>query len=274
MFTPEQIRNPLRKLQKQLKRFPVYPLPEDVHALRTQIRRIEALTTCLLVDSGQPVRRLLKTLRPLRKAAGRVRDLDVLIANVLSLETPNGHTFTMQLLEHLAANRIKSTKTLKKVIVEHGDSACLLLTKTAKLVTQTAEEIAKEISVRESAPQILVNELAQWPRLDAENLHSFRIRVKKLRTMLQLESAANRWPIVKLSEVKDAIGEWHDWMELLRLARKVLGNERSPLLLKEIQDRAHAKLESALLIANSVRSEYFHAAQVGRPKGTLKGPKC
>ena len=52
-------------------------------------------------------------------------------------------------------------------------------------------------------------------RLDRRNLHSYRLKVKGLRSVLQMSDSADSQPFVKkLGEVKDAIGEWHRyWKE-------------------------------------------------------------
>ncbi len=68
---------PLRKLYKELKDFPADPSAEQVHELRTQARRLEAVVHTFSSDSDGEGQRLLKLMKPVRKAAGKVRDVDV-----------------------------------------------------------------------------------------------------------------------------------------------------------------------------------------------------
>ena len=58
-------------------------------------------------------------------------------------------------------------------------------------------------------------------RLNRNNLHPYRLKVKELRNVLQLSNRADDIEFVeKLGQVKDAIGDWHDWEELVRIPRK------------------------------------------------------
>jgi CHAD domain-containing protein len=79
----ESAQKALRELAKTLKSLPRDPLPEQVHKLRTATRRVEAIAPTL-VDKNKS-ERLLKSIGPVRKAAGGVRDMDVLISKVRKL---------------------------------------------------------------------------------------------------------------------------------------------------------------------------------------------
>ena len=80
----ESVQKVLRELAKTLKSLPREPMPKQVHKLRTATRRVEAIAATL-VDKKKS-ERLLKSIGPLRKAAGGVRDMDVLSSNVRKLE--------------------------------------------------------------------------------------------------------------------------------------------------------------------------------------------
>jgi CHAD domain-containing protein len=107
------------------------------------------------------------------------------------------------------------------------------------------------------APQEIIEELANWPELGEENIHEFRIRVKQLRYMLQLSDAVDAKTIEDLSEVKDQVGDWHDWQELARIARQVLDPKQDQAALKRIDQIGKEKLKAALDSANAVRRRYF-----------------
>lgn len=72
----EKVEKPIRKLRKAFKRLSDDPRPEDVHALRTQTRRLEAIVATLRIVPAKKAERLLKSVTPVRKAAGEVRDMD------------------------------------------------------------------------------------------------------------------------------------------------------------------------------------------------------
>ena len=57
------------------------------------------------------------------------------------------------------------------------------------------------------------------PNLNEKNLHPYRLKVKELRDVLRLaHKPTNQKFIDALGQVKDAIGDWHDWEELLEIA--------------------------------------------------------
>src|SRR5258707_2708175 len=102
---------PVRKLRKLLKKMPSVPGADEVHDFRTSSRRIEATLQSLSLNSGNKCRRTLKELSRLRKRAGKVRDMDVLIDSLLGLShLEKEKECSVQLLEHLGAQRQRYAK--------------------------------------------------------------------------------------------------------------------------------------------------------------------
>jgi hypothetical protein len=69
----ERLEKPIRKLRSNLKHWPSDPSVEMVHKFRTQTRRLEATLNSLnsfMLEQEPEMRRLLKAMRPVRKAAG------------------------------------------------------------------------------------------------------------------------------------------------------------------------------------------------------------
>jgi len=60
-----------------------------------------------------------------------------------------------------------------------------------------------------------------------------------------------------LRTVKDAIGEWHDWVELLGIAKEVLDDGRTCKLIRQIKDTSEQKYESAIAEAQNVRKKFW-----------------
>jgi hypothetical protein len=116
----------------------------------------------------------------------------------------------------------------------------------------------------------LSNELSRWPALNAGNLHLYRLKVKELLYTLQLADEADKDLVNKLSEVKDAIGECHDWQELDTIAGKVLDHGPQCGVLKQIHTKMRETLDHALLTANNLRKQYLEGTASNLQAGNLK----
>ena len=81
----EKAVKPARRLQKLLREIPPDLPPEYVHRLRTQSRKLEATVHAISSAQDHRAHRMLTRIKPIRKAAGSVRDMDVMIAKVLSV---------------------------------------------------------------------------------------------------------------------------------------------------------------------------------------------
>ncbi len=256
---PDHVEKPLRKLRKQLGTLPPNPHPEDVHSLRTQTRRLEAAIAALVLERDKRSRRLVKLINPVRKAAGKVRDMDVLIRDVITLKDAQSGEGLVRLVEHLAKMRLKNARKLHDVIVRRRQKTRKRLKESSKLLRKRLKENTDAVD-GEAAPQILITEIRHWPQLDAGNLHPFRLRIKELRYILQFAETADTKFIDRLGHVKEVIGEWHDWVELLRIATKVL--DSGDPLLKRIEHIGTEKLQVALDAANQLRERYFDPAPI------------
>lgn len=61
----------------------------------------------------------------------------------------------------------------------------------------------------------------------------------------------------KLGEVKDAIGEWHDWEELIAIATDLLDHGPGSDLLHRLKTISSTKYEHALSLTNELRKTYL-----------------
>ena len=115
----------------------------------------------------------------------------------------------------------------------------------------------------------LASRLKTPARLSKRTLHSYRLKVKELRYVLQMADAAEHHKFIdKLSEVKDAIGEWHDWDELSGIATELLNHGSRCKLLRELKAVRDSKYDRALLLANEMRNTYLPwRANAGTSKG-------
>jgi CHAD domain-containing protein len=95
-------------------------------------------------------------------------------------------------------------------------------------------------------------------QLSKKTLHPYRLKVKELRYVLQMSDAAEHQKFVdKLSEVKDAIGEWHDWAELSDIATGLLSHGSRCKLLSELKAARNTRYDRALQLTNEMRNTYL-----------------
>jgi CHAD domain-containing protein len=109
----------------------------------------------------------------------------------------------------------------------------------------------------------LQRELTEPVRLTKNNLHPYRLRVKELRYTLQMEEDPSDHELIDtLRDVKDAIGEWHDWQQLVDIARDNLPHGSKCKLIPLLQKMTQQKLKHALAVANAGRRR-IHSSHTG-----------
>jgi CHAD domain-containing protein len=261
-----------RKLRKSIQGIRESPMPDDVHALRTQTRHVEAILLAFQLERKAVGSELLKSLKPIRKAAGDVRDMDVLIGFSSSLERAVDDQCLVQLLEFLARHRAKSAAKLHKAVVDRRHEArkslrrCIRHIEDAVSSSKTSLSDGRKMSTNSMSVSFqLEAELANWPKLTEKNIHPFRLKVKILRYILQLAKDSNSKFIKALGKVKDQIGAWHDWIELATIAKNAFRHRDECVLNRQIQQRTKTEFIKALKVANAMRARYFNEESARHP---------
>lgn len=261
----EQARKALRDLRKSLKSLPGDAAPKAVHKLRTASRRVEALAAALSVGDRKQVHRLLKSIERVRKAAGGVREMDVLMAHARRLtRVPTGNSL-IRLAKHLAGVRHEKADELGRVLDRKRKASLESLKQYSRFVrsalaeAKTAAPRQPGLSLKEvrAAAIKLLGELGAWPPLDADNLHAFRLKVKILRYTLQLDAKAEPSLVKALGEVQRSVGDWHDWQQLEEIAHEVLDAKRDAALLDRIGRTTKRRFAQSLSAANRLRRRYL-----------------
>ncbi len=256
-FDLDSVHKDIRKLRSFLKRWPKHAPPGQVHFLRTAIRRFEAAMQALALESNANERRLLRELAKLGKRAGKVRDLDVLTGYAVDLKIGDEEDCLIQLLEYLGSEHAYRSQRLYAYADEHGESLRRGLMRTASHLKPSSDDAPPSQTSPGHAMLSelrLQRELTEPVRLTKTNLHTYRLQVKELRYMLEMEKdPADQGLIEILGQIKDAIGEWHDWQELLAIAREQLSHGSKCKLLEKIQTTTDEKLKRAIVVANEGR---------------------
>lgn len=258
-FDLDRVHQDIRTLRSFLKRWPKHATPEQVHSLRTAIRRFEAAVQALGLDSNANERCLLRKLAKLGKRAGKVRDVDVLTGYAAGLKISDKVECLVQMLKYLGSEHARRSQRLDSLAVKHGES----LRRRLKRTSVHLQALAKDGVASNSAPGFtmlselrLQRELTKPVRFTTNNLHPYRLRVKELRYMLEMEKdPSDRKLIETLRHVKDAIGEWHDWQQLLTIARDHLRHASKCKLILLLQKTTQQKLKNAIAVANRGRKQ-------------------
>lgn len=258
-----QVRKPIRQLRKSLKGLCSDSSAQDVHELRIRVRRVAAIAAALIPEKNKQKRDLLKALKKILKAAGEVRDMDVLIvkARILARRCQNSSVTT--LLDHIKTLRMENARGLLKTV----GSQCK---DTRRILSRFSSQVEHRLRARHpdatdalnkplptDAATMLAGELSHWPVLNAENLHAFRIKVTRLRDVLRLEAGADPQFVIALERVRERIGDWHDWQQLKDVAIKVLNAAENSTALEEIEAIERNKFREALAIAHKARRRYL-----------------
>lgn len=258
-----RIENTVTKLRKVVKKAAKEPTPEQVHHLRTRIRRVEAMFNALRLAGGGDGGRALKLLKGVRKRAGKVRDMDVLTSYASGMHVEGEEECLVRLLERLGAERYKQAEKLQKMLESRGPK----IRRSLKQTSAELEELFAGDGANRQEPLVveqtaaaglrLSKDLADPPVLSRRNLHRYRLRVKELQYVLQMNRGeANRNFIRSLGEVKDAIGEWHDWEELTAIAAEATDHANCKLIQK-FKETSQGKYQSGLAAANRMRAAYL-----------------
>jgi len=267
---PKKLNKPLKKLRKLVRKMPKEPTQGEVHDLRTNTRRAQATLEALQLDRKRKGRRVLRAVTPIRKKAGDVRDMDVLTGFATRLAGDNDSPCLVKLLEHLGEERARGANRLHKAVAQRRKTASKRLKTCSSLIKENfgehSSKLQNEWPVDATAAALRVSEeLTNWPKLSAKNLHPFRLKVKKMRYVVQLSGKDDELT-ERLGKVKDQIGEWHDWTELDAIAKEVLSDCKNCNLIAQIQRTAGLKFETAVKSAQRLRSEYFAATGGSRKR--------
>jgi CHAD domain-containing protein len=239
------------RLLAVLQKLPDRADKEDVHQLRTTVRRLEA-------HLGKCPPKIAKALKLLRREAGKVRDIDVhssLLRPALLPRTLANRDAISRLHEILKTRRDRHLVSLRDALVE---AAPLLVAKLPALAESAASSLD---GIHDAAARVerARQRYLQWTRNvpnDAERLHRLRINTKKLRYSLEsfpdFEEAADL--VAKFKQVQDAIGSWHDWATLAQLAERKLESPQAEPLRSMLRARTGREYRKSRRTVASVRT--------------------
>lgn len=262
----KRIQKSIKKLRKLTSSLPKQSSPEQVHKLRTNSRKLEATFGSLSLDSGKNESQLMKQVRRIRRRAGKVRDLDVLTANLAGVQAEGETECEVKLLEYLGSERHKQAGKLHRLVRSEADELKLRLRKAARDLKKVLQKNSEPASLAAAHALQLSADLASPRRLNRGNLHSYRLKVKELRYVLQLSNSDHHDFVDDLGDVKDAIGDWHDWEQLIGRAHEVLDHGAGCRLLQKLKQISDARYEKAINLVGHLRRNYLRVTAPSKKK--------
>ncbi len=237
------------------------PDVEPVHRVRTGSRRVEAMLETVIRLGGPPsVQEHLNThagkwfrqLRKVRRAAGKVRDLDVhrhLLRKHYLDSSADGagssgpdaaagaepgplHKQATELDAWLKCQRERQAARLVKELARRQTK---LISAEQKCIDELGEKVGRSRNAAPPAARLALEDFLRlvdaMPVLNAENLHDFRKGAKKARYVAESggEDQEAKAIAKAINRVQDAIGDWHDFLVLASEAKSALGKSGAEL---------------------------------------------
>jgi len=262
-FDVDGVNKSARKVRRFLRKNPRRPTSKAIHKVRTSTRSLETTFATLGLDDKPSIKRLMRDLGKVRKRAGKVRDMDVLTEDAMAIQLKGEEDCIVRLLEYLGKERSKYAKKLRREIEDDDPRLQRTLKRYSRKLERLLEQDGKNPNSNAMPTTLaktkkLSTELKRPARLTRGNLHEYRLKVKELRDVLLLsEQNGNPAFLEKLTEVKDAIGEWHDWEELIGIAGKLLDHGDSCELLKHLRTTGASKYAHAIDLSHDLRKVFL-----------------
>ncbi|HEU5192386.1 MAG TPA: CHAD domain-containing protein [Methylomirabilota bacterium] len=230
--------------------------PEEVHKMRTAVRRLRAVLGAVR-DMFEPrwLARLRKELDWLGETLGARRDLDVLYEHLRAEVAPlrAGRVAARHMLERLDRQRIRAGERARDAV--EGPRYARLLERL-RAGAEHPPVVDPDVSLPEVAARAFkklkkaVEQLPDKPA-DAE-LHKVRIRVKRARYAAELAEPMAGKPaqrfIKRAKKLQDALGEHQDAAVAEQRVRRLLRAERKPLavaLSRRLVDKQRTRRQEA-----------------------------
>lgn len=278
------------------------PAVKTVHRLRTSTRRCGALMASLTAQGGRPshsleklrhdASRLQRQWKKLRRAAGRVRDLDVhreivealregfkpatAAAALPAAATLRGTSpqramdqlwsdldawLERERRHHAAALHSETTKRAPKTIALSAD--------VMNALTSRFDRVTNSRTALRSPALLALDDFAavsaEMPVLDRDNLHDFRKRTKEARYLAEAGGDSPEAVTVAraLKRIQDEIGDWHDRDALAQEAEEALGKQGRPLT-EHLRELAANQMQRAILNTERMRGRLLGERQALR----------
>jgi CHAD domain-containing protein len=207
----ERHRERVESLRKRLDAFLEEPSAENVHDLRTAVRRVDASVTSLPKEfrERRKTKRLLERLERLMRRSAKVRDLDTVLARLSDYQTGRSLDPVRRRAEksrrRRAKSALKAAASIRRLPLLCPDAQDAGETQRAEMrIEKAVKRLSSRVNTR--LPAVLSN-----PD-DKEELHALRKDCKRLRYVLELTPQGGKYSglIRTLTSWQDLLGAVRD----------------------------------------------------------------
>ena len=220
MFAVARARKEIRILDRLLEELDDNLRPSQVHALRTGSRRVASVLAIVRRGDDTARKDLERNLEKLRRRAGAVRDLDVMLESLQALPAAEYLRPLKKFERSLEHGRQRMARKLASLLKKRRkDLRTGLTSLAATLDGGHPSDVQKQWRQQAEDRAERYRQRLLQTRLRRQTLHQFRINVRHLRDVLE-GSSGNTTEVARLTALKDALGAWHDWSLLAEWAQK------------------------------------------------------
>jgi CHAD domain-containing protein len=208
--------------------------PNNIHDARVWSRRLqETFRVWFPKPRTGKNRKLVRTLRQVRRALGNCRNTDVtigLIADKLnSARTSGAHTGWDLVKDYLRERRERQVARAREELSRHDITQ--FVTRTQSMLQLNGFQREPEELLKQSVEAALTNWTDALQKAkenpQADQIHALRIAGKRLRyraeLLADLGDSSMKPRIKSLKLLQDALGNWHDRYVLLQLIAEFMG---------------------------------------------------
>jgi CHAD domain-containing protein len=261
-----------RKLSRMLRANRTAPDAKSVHQLRTTIRRIQTLAASLGEQDSKAFGKFDKLLAEIFDRAGKVRDLDVQIEALETISLPSIEDDKVVLRNYLQRQRSKQQRKLSLIVEKQMPRRLPKRQRKAKAlllraVKQPAGTTKASIDLRREVLPFI--ERLHTVTFDIDTLHEIRLDAKHVRYAAEAVGESGAEVVAMLKPVQDAIGEWHDWDNLVQTADKVLGPLPGHPLMTILRMKMKSRFANAITALKPLEARLSEAMNLGKRPGPM-----
>ena len=251
------------------------PGKRRVHAMRVATLRLQAPLEVWLreraVDdsAGRAARKWIKQAEKLRKLLSAVRDLDVLLDLMATMQSQDarGVEARCRAGESCLRELDKLERRLKRRRAGAKDDFIAAIEKKMNAFGAAGNSlreavvdpgIGKAIDASAALRMTMTGLVQDAPGLVPETLHDFRKRAKMARYLAEIveqyEPTAKQ-AVILLKKIQSTVGQWHDWETLAETAERLLKPGKKSELVPLLRALAERSIQSALRETQGVAKE-------------------